>query len=245
MYKRQLEQTALDTGFMHDLMYSVKGQPFWLMENCPGPTNWQPISKVKKPGVNIMAGMQTVAHGADGVLYFQWRQARGASEKFHASIVSHDGREDNRIFLECAELGSILKEIAPDIAGTAREKQAAIVYDWSSKWAMEDAQGPRNEGLFFKRELLRHYTGLRRNGIDVQMIDENSDISGYKLIVAPMLYMLREDFAAKLRDFVAAGGTLVVTYWSGVVNETDLCWLGDTPHLLTDCLLYTSPSPRD
>ena len=231
-----IEQTAMDTGFMHDLIYSVKGQPFWLMENCPGPTNWQPISKGKKPGVNILAGMQTVAHGGDGVLFFQWRQAQGSSEKFHAAMVSHDCREDNRIYMECAELGSMLKELSENIAGTKREKQAAIVYDWSNKWALEDAQGPRNKGLSFKHELLRHYTGLRQNGIDVQMINEDSDISGYKLIVAPMLYMLRDDFSRKLREFVKNGGTLVVTYWSGVVNETDLCYLGDTPYNLTDVL---------
>lgn len=231
-----IEQTALDTGFMHDLIYSVKDQPFWLMENCPGPTNWQPISKCKKPGVNILAGMQTVAHGGDGVLFFQWRQARGSSEKFHAAMVSHDCREDNRNYMECAELGSMLKELSANIAGQKREKQAAIVYDWSNKWALEDAQGPRNKGLSFKHELLRHYMGLKRNGIDVQMICEDSDISGYKLIVAPMLYMLREDFARKLREFVRLGGTLVVTYWSGVVGETDLCYLGDTPYNLTDVL---------
>ncbi|MBQ7886353.1 MAG: beta-galactosidase [Clostridia bacterium] len=231
-----MEQTAMDTGFMHDLIYSVKGQPFWLMENCPGPTNWQPVSKGKKPGVNILAGMQTVAHGGDGVLFFQWRQAQGSSEKFHAAMVSHDCREDNRIYMECAELGSMLKELSANIAGQKREKQAAIVYDWSNKWALEDAQGPRNKGLGYKHELLRHYTGLRQNGIDVQMVNEDSDISGYKLIVAPMLYMLREDFAAKLREFVKDGGTLVCTYWSGVVNETDLCYLGDTPHDLTDVL---------
>ena len=231
-----MEQTAMDTGFMHDLIYSVKGQPFWLMENCPGPTNWQPISKGKKPGVNILAGMQTVAHGGDGVLFFQWRQAQGSSEKFHAAMVSHDCREDNRIYLECAELGSMLKELSENIAGQKRERQAAIVYDWSNKWALEDAQGPRNKGLSFKHELLRHYTGLRKNGIDVQMINEDSDISGYKLIVAPMLYMLRGDFARKLREFVSSGGTLVTTYWSGVVNETDLCYLGDTPYNLTDVL---------
>ena len=230
-----IADTALDTGFMHDLFYSVKGQPFWLMENCPGPTNWQPISKGKKPGVNILAGMQTIAHGADGVLYFQWRQSRGSSEKFHAAVVSHDCREDNRIYMECAELGSILKD-AGFVSGAKREKQAAIVYDWSNKWALEDAQGPRNKGLFFKHELLRHYEGLTRNGIDVQIVNQDSDLDGYRIVVAPMLYLLREDFAEKLRRFTENGGTLVMTYWSGVVNETDLCYLGDTPHMLTDVL---------
>ncbi len=231
-----MAQTALDTGFMHDLIYSVKGEPFWLMENCPGPTNWQPISRVKKPGVNILAGMQTVAHGGDGVLFFQWRQAQGSSEKFHAAVVSHDCREDNRIFMECAELGDILKTISADVAGTKREKQAAIVYDWENKWALEDAQGPRNKGLSFKHELLRHYAGLSQLGVDVQMVNEDSDLTGYRLVVAPMLYLLREDFVHKLRTFVENGGTLVATYWSGVVNETDLCYLGDAPHGLTDVL---------
>ena len=230
-----IADTALDTGLMHDLFYSVKGQPFWLMENCPGPTNWQPISKSKKPGANILAGMQTIAHGADGVLYFQWRQSRGSSEKFHAAVVSHDCREDNRIYMECAELGGILKDIQ-SVCGEKREKQAAIVFDWSNKWALEDAQGPRNKGLFYKHELLRHYEGLVRNGVDVQLIDENCDLEGYKIVVAPMLYLLREDFAEKLRRFTENGGTLVATYWSGVVNETDLCYLGDAPHMLTDVL---------
>ncbi|MBQ2992263.1 MAG: beta-galactosidase [Clostridia bacterium] len=230
-----LEQTALDTGFMHDLIYSVKDQPYWLMENCPGPTNWQPISKCKKPGVNIMAGMQTIAHGGDAVLYFQWRQSRGSSEKFHAAVVSHDCREDNRIFLEASELGRQLADLS-FVTGAKREKQAAIVFDWHNKWALEDAQGPRNKGLSYKHELLRHYAGLRRNGVNVQMINQDSSLEGYKLIVAPMLYMLREDFAKKLRAFVKGGGTLVMTYWSGIVNETDLCWLGDTPHHLTDVL---------
>ena len=230
-----LFETAMDTGFMHDLIYSVKDQPFWLMENCPGPTNWQPISKCKKPGVNILSGMQTIAHGGDGVLFFQWRQAQGSSEKFHASIVSHDCREDNRIFMESAALGKQLDDLS-FLCGSKREKQAAIVYDWSNKWALEDSQGPRNQGLAYKHELLRHYTGLRQNGINVQIINQDSDLTGYKFIVAPMLYMLREDFAAKLRAFVENGGTLVMTYWSGVVNETDLCYLGDTPHHLTDVL---------
>lgn len=234
--EQTVEQTALDTGMMHDLMYSVKSKPFWLMENCPGPTNWQPISKTKKPGVNILAAMQTVAHGADGVLFFQWRQAQGSSEKFHAAMVAHDCRDDNRNYVECAELGSILEQISADVCGAQRDKQAAIVYDWNSRWALEDAQGPRNEGVHFRRELLNHYAGLRRNGIDVQWVNQDGDLSGYKLVVAPMLYLLREDFAQKLRDFVSAGGTLVVTYWSGVVNETDLCYLGDTPHMLTDVL---------
>ena len=230
-----LEETAIDTAMMHDLFYSVKGQPFWQMECTPSMTNWQSVSKNKKPGMNIFSGLQAVAHGADGVLYFQWRQSRGAFEKFHGAVVGHDGREDNRVFVETAKLGELLERLAP-VAGERKEKQAAIVHDWSNKWAMEEAQGPRNAGLGYWEEITRHYAALARNGIGVDFVNQDSDLSGYKLVVAPMLYMLREDFAEKLRAFAEQGGTLVVTYWSGVVDESDLCYLGDTPHGLIDTL---------
>ena len=230
-----LEDTALDTAMMHDLFYSLKGQPFWLMESTPSYTNWQPVSKVKKPGVSLFAGLQAIAHGSDSVLYFQWRQSRGASEKFHGAVVSHDGREDNRVFQETAQVGQALCDLAR-VAGTRKEKQAALVFDWENRWALEDAQGPRNAGLGYKQELLRHYRGLSKNGVTVDLVNEEADLTGYRLVVAPMLYMLREEFAAKLRAFVAEGGTLVVTYWSGVVDENDLCWLGDAPHGLCDVL---------
>lgn len=220
---------------MHDLYYSLKGKPFWMLESTPSATNWQPVSKVKKPGMQLMSSLQAIAHGADAAMYFQWRQSPGAFEKFHGAVVAHDGREANRVFRETAAVGRTLEQLAA-VAGTKKEKQAAIVHDWSNKWAMEGAQGPRNLGLGYWDELMRHYSGLAKNGVTVDFVDEDGDLSGYRLVIAPMLYLLREDFAQKLRDFTAAGGTLVVTYWSGVVGETDLCWLNDTPHGLTEVL---------
>lgn len=230
-----VESTALDTAMMHDLIYSLKRRPFWLMESTPSATNWQPVSKMKKPGVQLMSSLQAIAHGSDSVLYFQWRQSPGASEKFHGAVVSHDGRADNRVFVETCAVGQALEDLAA-VAGTQKPRQAAIVMDWENKWALEEAQGPRNCGLGYWEEIMLHYAALARAGISIDFVSEESDLSGYRLVVAPMLYMLREDFAARLRAFVKDGGTLVFTYWGGVVNETDLCWLGDAPHGLVDVL---------
>jgi beta-galactosidase len=44
-----------------------------------------------------------------------------------------------------------------------------------------------------------------------------------------MLYMVRPGVAERLSAFVEAGGTLVLTYWSGIVDENDLCFLGGFP----------------
>ena len=230
-----VEETALDTAMMHDLFYSMKGKPFLLMESSPSFTNWQPISKQKKPGIAELAALQTVAHGADSVLYFQWRASRGAEEKFHGAVVGHDGRQDARAFTETVQVGGKLESLS-EITAVQREKQALIVHDWQNKWALEGSCGPRNAGLGYWDELKRHYNALARAGIAVEFGDETADLTGYRLVVVPMLYLLTDDFAKKLCDFAQNGGTVVVTYWTGVVDESDLCRLGDTPYGLTELL---------
>ena len=230
-----VEETALDTAMMHDLFYSMKGKPFLLMESSPSFTNWQPISKQKKPGIAELAALQTVAHGADSVLYFQWRASRGAEEKFHGAVVGHDGRQDARAFTETVQVGEKLEKLS-GITAVQREKQALIVHDWQNKWALEGSCGPRNAGLGYWDELKRHYNALARAGIAVEFGDETADLTGYRLVVVPMLYLLTDAFAKKLCDFAQSGGTIVVTYWTGVVDESDLCRLGDTPYGLTELL---------
>lgn len=230
-----VEETALDTAMMHDLFYSMKGKPFLLMESSPSFTNWQPISKQKKPGIAELAALQTVAHGADSVLYFQWRASRGAEEKLHGAVVGHDGRQDARAFTETVQVGEKLEKLS-EITAVQREKQALIVHDWQNKWALEGSCGPRNAGLGYWDELKRHYNALARAGIAVEFGDETADLTGYRLVVVPMLYLLTDDFAKKLCGFAQNGGTVVVTYWTGVVDESDLCRLGDTPYGLTELL---------
>ena len=230
-----VEETALDTAMMHDLFYSMKGKPFLLMESSPSFTNWQPISKQKKPGIAELAALQTVAHGADSVLYFQWRASRGAEEKFHGAVVGHDGRQDARAFTETVQVGEKLESLS-EITAVQREKQALIIHDWQNKWVLEGSCGPRNAGLGYWDELKRHYNALARAGIAVEFGDETADLTGYRLVVVPMLYLLTDDFAKKLCDFAQNGGTVVVTYWTGVVDESDLCRLGDTPYGLTELL---------
>ena len=230
-----VEETALDTAMMHDLFYSMKDKPFLLMESSPSFTNWQPVSKQKKPGIAELAAMQTVAHGADSVLYFQWRASRGAEEKLHGAVIGHDGREDARSFTETAQVGQRLETLA-EITAVKREKQAAIVHDWQNKWALEGSCGPRNAGMGYWDELKRHYNALAREGIAVEFVDQNADLTGYGLVVVPMLYLLTDAFAKKLCAFAQNGGTVIVTYWSGVVDESDLCRLGNTPYGLTELL---------
>lgn len=220
---------AAYTAMYHDLMRTLKqGKPFVLMESTPSFTNWQPTSKLKKPGMHILSSLQAVAHGADSVQYFQWRKSRGSSEKFHGAVVDHVGHIDTRVGREVAELGTILSALAP-VAGSRVEAKVAIIFDWESRWAMDDAMGPRNAGLHYENTVAEHYRALWSQGIAVDVINADCDLQGYDLVIAPMLYMVREGVSERISHFVQTGGRFVATYWSGIVNETDLCFLNGFP----------------
>lgn len=234
-HKQEVIETAYENGMCHDLMRSLKKKPFFQMESCPTSTNWQSVSKLKKPGVLFSQSMQAIAHGGEGSLYFQIRQSRGASEKFHGAIIDHYGGNDTRVFREVSQVGKTLKDISV-LAGSEVKSQAAILYDWDSQWAMEDSQGPRNKGLHYREAQLKYYRGFRKLGLNVDLVDMTCDLSGYKIFAAPMCYMFRNGFEEKVRKFVEDGGIFIATYWSGIVDDTDRCYLGGVPYGLMDVL---------
>lgn len=234
-HKEDETVTAMDTAMMHDLLRCVQKKPFLLMESCPSSTNWQKVSKLKKPGMHQLSSLQAVAHGSDSVLYFQIRQSRGASEKFHGAVIDHYGGNDTRVFREVTDVGNSLEEIS-ETCSTDTVSEVAVIYDWENKWAMEDAQGPRNQGLYYKETVQKYYRAFREQGVNVDVIGSGQDLDGYKVVAAPMLYLYREEFADKIRKFVEKGGQFIMTFWSGIVDETDRCYLGGTPYGLMDVL---------
>lgn len=218
-------------AFVQDQNRSMKGgKPFMLMESTPSNTNWQPVPKLKRPGMHRLSSLQAVAHGSDTVQYFQWRKSRGSAEKFHGAVVDHVGHENTRVFQDVAEVGATLKKL-DDVIGTTVKPEVAIIYDWENRWAIEamEGLGRDRERRAYPATCIQHYLPFWSRGIPVDVIPEWADFSSYKLVVAPMLYMLLPGVAARLKDFVAQGGTVVCTYWSGIVDENDLSYLGGWP----------------
>jgi len=220
---------AADVGFVHDLNRSLKGgKPFMLIESTPSATNWMELGRPKRPGMHVLSSMQAVAHGSDTVQYFQWRKSRGSSEKFHGAVVDHAGHENTRVFRDVAELGEILSKLDP-VVGTSVEPEVAIIFDWENRWAIEEARGPRNKDKNHDQTCMLHYRPFWMQGIPVDIINMDCDLSKYKLIIAAMLYMVRSGVGESIEAYVRDGGTFVTTYLSGIANETDLCFLGGFP----------------
>lgn len=232
-HKKEDIVTALDTGLQHDYMRSLKRKPFLLMESSPSVANWQSVCKLKRPGLLTAAGIQALAHGAESVLYFQIRQSRGSFEKFHGAVIDHSCRDDTRVFKEVSALGGALEGLK-EILGSQVEAKAAILYDMEDRWALEGACGPRNKGLHYHESVMKSYRALKDHGLNVDVISETAELTPYRLVIAPMLYMFRDGYEKKIRAFVEEGGCFVLTYWSGIVDEEDLCFLGGTPHGVTD-----------
>ncbi len=222
-------ELASDTAFLHDLNRSLKGgKPFMLMESTPSMANWDDVGRSKRPGMNVLSSLQAVAHGSDTVQYFQWRKSRGGWEKFHGAVVDHVGTEHTREFDDGAEVGRILAKLDPG-SGCSVEPEVAIVYDWESRWDCNMARGYQNRRKNVLEQCFAHHRPFWKRGIPVDVIDSSADFSKYRLVIAPMLYMVREGVGERIEAFVRAGGTFVTTYFSGMVNENDLCFLGGFP----------------
>ena len=220
-------EKAAEIAFVHDINRSMKKKPFMLMESTPSLVNWQPVNKLKRPGMHILSSIQAVAHGSDSVQYFQWRKGRGAFEKFQGAVVDHCGHEHTRVFREVTQLGELLEKLAP-VAGSSVEPDVAIIYDWNNRWAIDALQG-LNRNRRYAETCIQHYQSLWKQGIPCDIIDMEQSFDSYRLVVAPMLYMLKPGVAQKFRTFVEQGGTLVLTYLTGYVNQNDLCFLGGFP----------------
>lgn len=225
--------TAIETACTHDLMRSIKRESFLMMESTPSTVNWRPISHLKRPGIHMLSSLQAVAHGSNSIQYFQWRKSRGNTEKFHGAVVDHYGESDTRVFQEVKQLGQRLEHLDA-ITQSQVKPEVAIIFDIENRWAVQDACGPRTGNIHYQETMLSHYQAFWNMGVPVDLIDMEQDITNYKLIAAPMLYLYRADIETKLKTFVKNGGTLVGTYWSGIVNESDLCFLGGTPGNMMD-----------
>lgn len=241
-HKKPERVTAADTAFEHDFFRSLKRQPFLMMESCPSATNWQSVSMLKRPGMLEAQELQAIAHGADGSLYFQIRQSRGASEKFHGAVIDHYGGRDTRVFRECVKTGADLEKIK-EVTGSRTVSPAAVIFDTVSRWAMEGSQGPRNAGLHYRETCKKAASALQAYGVNADIIpaawdfaygDPEEGPQFYRVLICPMLYMTDAAAEEKLRKFAAAGGTLILTYWTGIADQTDLCYIGGTPHGLME-----------
>lgn len=221
-------ETRAETAFKHDLMRGLKrDQPFWLMEQAPSMSNWLDLA-LKRPGEMRLLSYQAVAHGADTVMFFQMRRSAASCEKFHGAVIDHVGNNKTRVFRECTALGKELADLGDTLLQSMAEPKAAILYDWNNRWAIEGSSGLSLD-IVYPEEVMQYYRPLYEKNVDVDVIGVDEDLSRYQLVIAPELYMVKPGVKDSLEQFVKEGGTLVLSLYSGLVNENDYITCGGYP----------------
>ena len=195
--------------------------------------NWQPINYAKTPGQLLRNSLTHVARGADAVGFFQWRASHAGAEQFHSALLPHAGT-DTKIWRETVELGAILGRLG-DLVGTRVVAEVAVLYDWQARWACDQPNHPSAEVRYVDQPLAVH-GALRALGVTTDLIGPASDLSGYRLVVVPGLFLADDAFAAALRSYVEGGGHAVVTYGSGIVDPDNHVRLGGYPGAFADLL---------
>ncbi len=209
-------------------------KPWWLMESCTSAVNWREVNPPKRPGEMERDALTHVAHGADAICFFQWRQSIAGSERFHAAMLPHAGA-DSRLFKEVVELGGTLQNLAPIVGSELLPAQVAVVLDYESWWLTSQPFLPSSV-IDHHAEALAWYTALLDTGVRVDVVGPQDDLSSYKVVVAPLLHMIPAARAARITAAVEAGTHFVTSFFSGIVDEHAHVIPGGYPGALRDLL---------
>lgn len=210
-----------------------QGKPWLLMESATSAVNWRQHNAAKEPGAARIDAFSALARGADGVCFFQFRQSAIGAERFHSAMVPLAG-SDTRIFSEVCDLGRQLQRLRP-LAGTQSSAEVAMLFDWESWWAVESPDGPTDR-LDVLEQLQAYCRPLLRRGVNLQVVHPSAELSGYKVVLCPSLFLLREEHAVKLAQFVADGGRLVVGPFCDVADEEARLHTGRFPRGLREVM---------
>jgi beta-galactosidase len=209
------------------------GTPWLLMEHSTSAVNWQPVNFAKAPGELARTSLTHVARGADGIAYFQWRASAAGAEKFHSALLPHAGT-DTKVWREVVELGGLLERLA-DVRGTAVRARVALIFDYEAQWA-SGLPGHPTTLLDYDREVQEWYAAFWDSHITVDVVPTDAVLSSYDVVVVPCLYLCTDAAADNIAAAARRGASVVVTYFSGLVDEHDHVRLGGYPGAFRELL---------
>lgn len=218
----------------YGLMRSLKQRPWLLLEQSASAVSWRDVNVPKAPGKMRTDSLQAIAHGSEGAMFFQWRQARYGQEKFHSSMLGHRGRS-SRTFAETKALGAELAALEP-VRGSRVRARVAMVFDWDSRWGSAAAESMPSQRLNWAGQARAWHRAMHALGQPVDAVRATGPFDDYDVVLVPNLYIADAVQAQALIAFAAAGGRVVIGPFSGVVDATEKVHLGGAPGPLRDLL---------
>lgn len=213
----------------HATMRGLKKKNFWVMEQQTGQGSWDTLPPMPRPGEIALWAYQAMAHGADGIVFFRWRTCRFGVEQYWHGILDHDG-QGRRRYAEVQSMGREIARIGSLIVGGTVRAETAIMLSYDTRFAFQIQ--PNNPDFSYDRHITDYYQALHKANIPVDVVAPDDDLTGYKLVIVPALYITEIETAQTLTAFVERGGTLILTARSGVKDHTNIVVDQTLPGLL-------------
>ena len=214
-----------------DTMRGLKSKNIWVMEQQAGPGGWEMLSVMPRPGELRLWAYQSIAHGADAIVFFRWRTARFGTEQYWHGLLDHDARPSRR-YEEIKRMGAEIKELGDKILGSQVKSQVAMILSYDSRFAFQIQ--PNNPRFHYPEHFHHLYRAFYQHHATIDVIAPNADLSAYKLVIAPALHLVTHAIAENLKRYVETGGTLVLTQRTGVKDGSNMVVNQRLPGLLAE-----------
>jgi len=198
-----------------DYIRGLKCENFWIVEELMGAQGHTVIGYLPRPNQAKLWSHQAMARGCEALLYFRWRGMTRGAEQFCQGILDADNLENDKY----REVESFFKEVAAEesLYMTPIKAEVALLYDYDNRWSW--AAQPQSHAFDYTGEFVRLHAGFHRLNVMTDVIDQKKDFSHYKIVVLPVMQIVDEPLLDRLQAFVAAGGTVVFGFRSGIKNR--------------------------
>ncbi|HLO29045.1 MAG TPA: beta-galactosidase trimerization domain-containing protein, partial [Anaerolineales bacterium] len=214
-----------------DTMRGLKSKNIWVMEQQAGQGGWEMLSVNPRPGELRLWAYQSIAHGADAIVFFRWRTARFGTEQYWHGLLDHDAHPGRR-YEEIKRMGAEIKEVGDEILGSQVKSPVAMILSYDSRFAFQIQ--PNNPRFNYPEHFHQIYRAFYQRHMSIDITAPNADLSSYKLVLAPALHLVTDATAENLKRYVQAGGSLVVTQRTGVKDESNSVVNQRLPGLLAE-----------
>jgi beta-galactosidase len=221
----------------HDFGRCIKdGKSFMIMEEQSGKAGQRTFSPQPEKGQVRLWTYQAIAHGAMGVNYFRWDTATFGAEEYWHGILNHD-RTKSPAYEEIKQTVMELKGLGAEVLNSRYPAEMALLFDYDCDWAVQIQPG--HYALRYMDQVTSWYGAISASHSGIDVVTPGADLTKYKIVFAPLTYVLSEKQAAGIRNFVQRGGWFVTNFRLGAKTETSQIVRAPLPGLLRDVMGVT------
>jgi len=203
----------------HDQMRSYNGR-WGILEQQPGQVNWGPCNLRPWPGSTRLWLWTALAHGAELLSTYRFRQPLSGAEQYHEGLMGLDGITLTQGGKDFKQVAQELEKLSPyfEQSHNYPQKNAAIFMDWNSLTAM--SIHPQSVNFDPYECWIKYYGALKRLGLHVDILNSNQahDLSQYDVVCTGLYDLLDDSTIDAWKQYTDNGGHLIITLRTATRN---------------------------